>query len=614
MDNELKNIINYINMGLEKFAKIDDKMSPLISENKLLNDSIKLANETADNRYNFITLLDENELKTLVASTDKTSDEQKDYLAPLIFIKKMLELNSKCKLDEKTQIPLLQELLGLINLKIDDNNKKIEISKNAFDNSKEKYRHLKEKLEKSIILSEDDFDTVDEVIEKCDLPDYGNKLLDAMKYLNEYNMALLQKTNNQAEEKENNISDLEKGQKLKELMTLLGYDYDKFDEYSKTMLLKAKDLDKLQEFINYLITSQFNNYFNKTNIHGLCYLLINSNEDSIKTMLDTLKNIYHFDDEDIKGLVNRATPIFDDGAYNNAVNNINILLKYGVPLSAFKNIIKDSISFIYNNSETLAQNLEYLKSKGVDVNKLLADSKSCLKTGPERMVSNLDILEKYGFDISKSTDFKSYTVLAGENIEDMLDGFIELGLNEYIHESPSKTLSSLKTLLIKRIYYSFKKGLPVWSNRKNAYQKYLIKPISLPNTYNDEEIGKEMPENSRKTNYLYDAIIADQGKTLSEEEIAELVDKYPILNKCESLKSSGDNSSLGKIKSQTELMFKDKIISRLKTYRAFNILTSKDVEPNEALLYALTYNSILTEEEYNNITAVVTSKVGEKTL
>ena len=61
------------------------------------------------------------------------------------------------------------------------------------------------------------------------------------------------------------------------------------------------------------------------------------------------------------------------------------------------------------------------------------------------------------------------------------------------------------------------------------------------------------------------------------------------------------DSRFAQIKRKTEFMFGNKVISRLKTYRAFKALIKHEVDPNEALKYAITYNSILSDGDLEMI-------------
>ena len=63
-----------------------------------------------------------------------------------------------------------------------------------------------------------------------------------------------------------------------------------------------------------------------------------------------------------------------------------------------------------------------------------------------------------------------------------------------------------------------------------------------------------------------------------------------------------------------ELVFNNKIVSRIKTYSVFKALIDNKVKEENALLYALTYNMDLTSNEYEEVKSYVYNMVGEDAL
>ena len=92
---------------------------------------------------------------------------------------------------------------------------------------------------------------------------------------------------------------------------------------------------------------------------------------------------------------------------------------------------------------------------------------------------------------------------------------------------------------------------------------------------------------------------------------------YPIINDIEAKYAyvPEKEEGFGGVRRLTELNIGDITISRPKTYKIFKVLVENNVPEKEALLYALTYNSLLKETEYETLKLLVYGdKMGEKTL
>ena len=107
---------------------------------------------------------------------------------------------------------------------------------------------------------------------------------------------------------------------------------------------------------------------------------------------------------------------------------------------------------------------------------------------------------------------------------------------------------------------------------------------------------------NREKNKDYDKLIREQATALDA-----LISKYPILECIDASHRAYifKDSYNAAIKRKTELIFGNKIISRIKTYSLFKVLVENNVNVQEALLYALSYNTILDQSEYDNLKSVV---------
>ena len=458
------------------------------------------------------------------------------------------------------EISEISKIVVLLKKVIGDLHDKVTLITNSSITSDDVIR-IKEKLSREEIFTPDDILLTERIV-KCANPSNGDIDWDkVITYLNEYNGGKLKKL---AEDKLRGrlleranfknpdedifkhhdmmkstfkpvckIEEHEVRQSVKEVMASIGFDFDKFDKISADKLLKC-DLDGLSKRSKYLYD---NGYID---------------------IIKVLKEYYKFTDEDVKSLLKRGTVIFTKDGFDNFKHNMDILREYNVSNSV---VVTRGILFLIN---------DYMKNKrliaklpdGVSVTDFLSENIGVLYDS-ERVLNNLDSFSLYGFSLSE--DKGAYSVLTTFDLAGVLDQFIELGISEHVH-SGNKELKGIKDLMVRRIFYAFKNGLPVWES-KDSYSLIYGTPC------------------------------------LKEDEIIPLISDYPILMYLEEGHRLAiySDTTYAQIKRKTEFVFDRIVISRLKTYRVFDSLVRAGVKPEEAIVKALTFNLPLEESEEKSI-------------
>ena len=263
-------------------------------------------------------------------------------------------------------------------------------------------------------------------------------------------------------------------------------------------------------------------------------------------------------------------------------HNDRLLSKFDVNVKKFK---KEYPVFFLESYQVNNRKMDLLEDNGIDINEVLKHAPKLLLSPYYLLEKNMTIMKSYGFDLSCEEDKSNYVVLGTGNLDLALDYFIELGYNDFIHKDVKNCLKNLRALIIKRIYYAYKNKINIWR-------------IDGTNV--------EMLSN-REKNKDYDKLIREQATALDEETIDVLISKYPILEGIDASHRAYifKDSYNAAIKRKTELIFGNKIISRIKTYSLFKVLVDNNVNVQEALLYALSYNTILDQSEYDNLKSVV---------
>lgn len=355
---------------------------------------------------------------------------------------------------------------------------------------------------------------------------------------------------------------------IKNWLKELNINYDELPASSKSQLLNNSNMEDIKGVISYL---KEKSYTKEIMMRPLCLLLSQTNDKSMNASINLLNKYYKLTDENIVSLINRFTIIFTKKGYNNLIKNIDILKKLDGQLVT--NVIQRNPGLLATNgilefvSKFKISNNIYLHTwiYNIDVNDLL---------------KNIDVLNSYGLDAYTYIDDETFTLLLNPNLPFMLDQFIEMGMDSYIYSDETQAFRKIKSLIIKRIFYAYKNNLSIWKNDNviDSFEKII------------------------QNNYLI----------VSEDDITGLIKKYPKLEALEEgyRLSLYTNTNMAKIKRKCELVFGNKIISRLKVYSVLNCLLDAGISLKEALIYAITYNSILEPYELDKLEACVNNIMG----
>ena len=319
---------------------------------------------------------------------------------------------------------------------------------------------------------------------------------------------------------------------------------------------------------------------NKTDYESVGYLLSKESDDKYSELMSAVNryNLILLQGNNVSvSQVNYVEQSDDDINHND-----RLLSKFDVNVKKFK---KEYPAFFLESYQVNNRKMDLLEDNGIDIDEVLKHAPKLLLSPYYLLEKNMTIMKSYGFDLSCEEDKSNYVVLGTGNLDLALDYFIELGYNDFIHKDVKNCLKNLRALIIKRIYYAYKNKINIWR-------------IDGTNV--------EMLSN-REKNKDYDKLIREQATALDEETIDVLISKYPILEGIDASHRAYifKDSYNAAIKRKTELIFGNKIISRIKTYSLFKVLVENNVNVQEALLYALSYNTILDQSEYDNLKSVV---------
>ena len=595
---------DYIISLLDKYLKYLEE-----NENKnrsYFKDVLSQINDNYNYIYDFIIGISENLILELL--DDIHYENKKDFLLDFNEIRnKLLSYNgdyTNLKLDdgENNTINLFKKLItDFVNVKDDD---------------KDYVLDFKDRLDNNKSLLENDYDLLEKIIYLFEKDDADVLFEEAMDYLNRYNISLIRKYSKKEKKKvvykkvgdsnsinvtpfENMVSfdyvpkektrvnkkrkvedkselKREETKDIKKLFNDYGFDYENVCRIYADGI-KSLNFDEIKEFLEYLNDNSILKDVDKNGkILGL--LLTKSNLNNFRNVNDILRNKYSLNDKSIEQILKRYTLVYCDDEINNFTNNVQLLNLCGI--NDINVVISDNIMFLLNSYNDNLNVYNKLNDMGINANNLFKNALNVVSINNELLFKNIDVLCSYGFDLRDEEDYKSFSVLLINDLARTLDMFIEMGYSEFIHDKPELTLRNIKSLIIKRILFAYKNNLNIWDNVKD--------------------------DSPNKINYEYEKFIKNRN-VLNDSEINLLIKEHPIL----SLLDSGmrittfNESYFASIKRKTELVFNNKIVSRIKTYSVFKALIDNKVKEENALLYALTYNMDLNEYEYDMLKKVV---------
>ena len=361
------------------------------------------------------------------------------------------------------------------------------------------------------------------------------------------------------------------------------------------------------------ISSTTNNQTSLEEVFGkyaIPSLNINKDASEVELMLQSLNDAKLLDDlKRDKGLL---TMILSNNT-NASLEEIYNLIKENLIVKAdeFEDIlylVMKTMPILFTNNDVLNSfkaNLMFFKEKNINIINLFDNYRELLIVNNEILKENFNKVMTYGLEINN--DNVKY-FLYNKNVLNNIDYYIEaigyekgfLGKEEYfdgieyIKKNPYKINNISKDMLMKLRFASENNG-KIYGNKPGILSGEITNPkvdiITLTpeyiNSYFNSEYG-----------------FVDQSELMNlKNEINELKDF--------DMTYDGNINKLDSEYKQDDLRYKigNVIISRIKTIRLYNVLKNK-LPLKDALLVALTYNSVLKNDEYQNIESVVNSIIG----
>lgn len=485
-------------------------------------------------------------------------------------------------------------------------------------------------VDSSVILKDidDKLKEIDEIIEKVTAL-YSNKgylnsndIMNIVNILKDSNLSVEEQVtivqelsllslttlnSNKAEEHEEEILVIEEtGIDRDELVNLFkeyGYDFERFEEDDKNELLSYGNIDNIRGMLDVLANNSLRIDINNTSCK-LAVIFINSNSTILSTIIKNIKDDVEKNRKQFGEVSSSNLSV--EKMFSEYLDTPSIFIK---GKREYKRKTEDGKGpggpgggenkkkYVISAFENYVKNRELLLEKGFDINLVVIKCKTVLSTSSQKVKENFECFEFYG--IPESVYNKTLVSLKATNPLSAIDQFIELGCYGYILSNFSYVNRRPDNSMFYRIVRAKQLGDSIYSDRKTIDDELSIRITSssehgygIDDHNKRDVVGQYIPSFNPK----YDEVVR-QSRNAGPIILASNNYFIKALKEYE----AGD----------LRYDFNGVIISRLKVLRIYETLIKNRMGGTyNAILYAICKNSILTEEQYRNITACLDRTFG----
>ena len=285
----------------------------------------------------------------------------------------------------------------------------------------------------------------------------------------------------------------------------------------------------------------------------------------------------------------------------------NLVVKEKELNSTFETLL-EVMPILFTNHEvfnSFRENIKFFKEKNINIINLFDNYREMLIMNNVILTNNYNKLSGYGFDVNN--DNVKY-FLYNKNVLEKLDYYIEaLGYEkgflgkeehfngvEYITKNPYKLNNASRDMLLK-LRYASENGIKIYGNKPGI----LAGEITNPKV----DIINLTPE-YLNSYFNGDYTFVDKGSLITLKNELNNLDNFDM-----TVDSNISKLDSAYKKDDLKYQFDNNTISRIKTIRIYNYLKNK-LSEKDALIVALTYNSVLKNEEYEKIVNAVNNLLG----
>lgn len=334
----------------------------------------------------------------------------------------------------------------------------------------------------------------------------------------------------------------------------------------------------------------------------------NSNVDDVTKMLSILNENKML--EELKNNQELLINILNNSSSSNLESLLTTVKEYLVVKDEFDyviNILLKTMPILLTNANALdsfRNNIVFFKEKNINIINLFDNYRELLIINNDILKENYNKILGYGIEVNNdNVKYLLYNRNVLKNLDYYIEaigyekGFLGRGDNfdgvEYIKKNPYK-LNNISRDTLMKLRYSSENDMKIYGSK--------------PGILSGEISNPKVDTLKLDSNYVNTFFNSEYG-FIDRSELEKIKLEIDNLSTFD-MTLDGNINKLDNNYKQNELKYKigDIIISRIKTIRIYNFLKSR-LSLHDALLIALTYNSVLKLDEYNNIDSIVTNIV-----
>lgn len=442
-----------------------------------------------------------------------------------------------------------------------------------------------------------DMDSLITLFDEVSLPEEERQKI--IVSLIKYNRNIFNSKNKTGKKKVN--SNLLDTNKVKEIFKKYGYDFSKLSGDIQDKILEFGKLGKIKEVLCTLSKLGLEKLDEEENGYQLMSLVLASDKETIgNTVKFALK----------KRILNNLLVVMPSAfisSENNSFNNIGNK-KFKIMDSAFINNYKP---YIVGCDLEFRNNALLLEKYGLSVKYVLDKCPLLLMISSEKLSNNLELFLEYGFSFNgkkKRLVNSALMALTDDNFSEIVDQFIEIhpfGV-KYLRDNLSsiKTVKRADDILFYNIYYSrlFENDDVAFRRIISNNTEYLCICGNINDRFRKSYYGINDSNKREITNTIIPIFNAkNRYLEVLEKDYDRVIDV-----------SIFDNEYIQKIN-----VFSDEVepliynfggirISKIKVLRVFNILIKNGILASlDSLLFAITYNTIISAENYERLSKMI---------
>ena len=369
-------------------------------------------------------------------------------------------------------------------------------------------------------------------------------------------------------------------EQLTELFNKYGYDFNKVPKEFQLKLLSKGNLDTIEEMFNCM--PNYGIKFSEKNKATL-YLILKSSNNALEKMRE-LSQKYGFN--------------FHDTLKNIPASFIH--KSKNTDIKKNRNYQSEDEKELIGAFEDFCENIEIINSLGYNIPIAMKKAISVFTKSSSKIKRNIELLREYNFFDGNNLASTGFVLsgLKSSNLQEMIDIFIELDELKYVRDNSSRLVLDPDSYIIRRLYFAKKNGINNYKRQKG--DKTILTGIISDEA--DKSMDIYIDLNSIKHN------VFDE---LTDREIADYLDRK-LRETNDDVDTYQEISILDNNYTRDDYTydFNGTIISNKKVKKIYPLLLKEypELDRKKLLLYAITYNSMMSSEEFENISNIIIAK------